>query len=100
MVRMAMPGLAVDDEDDKAYAIASKARALRLANPALNSHEAMQQAMQGLSPESGVTYQDGSSKLSPLPLPPDGMFEVGKYYQGPGGVGRFNGAGFDIPEEE
>jgi len=92
-----------------AYVVASRARALRTANPGLDAHGSMVQAMQELNLQNPPGFLDrvyaifGAAKpptkatipSAPMPLPADKKLVVGQVYATPRGNARWNGKQFE-----
>jgi hypothetical protein len=99
------PNLPSDEIGNMTYSLASRAKAIRTANPGLDAESAMQQAVQEMkitNPPSTLdkAYSVAKTLLgegditSPMTLPPDrAKLIVGKYYLGKGGVGKYLGDG-------
>ena len=85
----------------KANAVASMAKKkMRDHKGGLHFEEAARMALREISRTPGVTYQDGKTPLTAYPITDNGKFEKGMYYEGPKGIGRFNGTGFDLLPSE
>ena len=99
------PNLPSDEIGNMTYSIASRAKAIRTANPGLDAESAMHQAVQEArvtNPPSALdkAYQVAETVLgkgdatSPMTLPQDrSKLITGKYYMGKGGVAKYLGNG-------
>ncbi len=123
LIKREFPNLPSEDLRDSAFDLASEAKALRRANPALDASTAIAQAYSAARQRgdfahvrSGVmgvgakdAYASGKSSANPLSLPMTeekgstrvntGALKVGHFYISPTGViGQWTGKGFKVPD--